>query len=334
MQSFFYFLPMSDINSIKEPVNRELKEFDNFFSDELSTSSHLLNIITRHILKQKGKKLRPILVFLSSKLINEPNKSTHSAALLIELMHTATLVHDDVVDIAYKRRSFFSINALWKNKTAVLIGDFFLAKGLLHAINKKEFQLLEIVSDAVKEMSEGELLQIEKARLLNIDREVYFQIITKKTATLIAASVIAGAASASASENQLARLKELGLAIGIAFQIKDDIFDFQGSAKTIGKPVGNDIKEQKMTLPLIYLIENSTNEEKKEIYRVIKKYHNKPDKVKWLVNEVVKSGGIEHATMIMNQYRDKALAILDEFNQSPAYGAMKELIFYITEREK
>lgn len=325
---------MSDLQKIKAPIQAELKDFDNFFSNEVYTSTSLLNVITKYILRQKGKQLRPILVFLSAKLVGETTKSTKSAALLIELMHTATLIHDDVVDIAYKRRSFFSINALWKNKIAVLTGDFFLAKGLLHAVNNKEFKLLEIVSEAVKEMSEGELLQIEKARLLNIDRDTYFQIITKKTAALISSALEAGASSVGASEEQQARLKLLGTYIGIAFQIKDDIFDYEGSSKIIGKPTGNDIKEQKITLPLIYLLENSTKEEKNNILKIIRKYNNKPDKVKWLVTEVVEKGGLKHASEVMYSYIDKALVELEHFKNAESYDAMKYLLQYITERKK
>lgn len=325
---------MSDLSKIKEPILAELKDFNRFFSNEISSTTSVLNIITKYILKQKGKQLRPILVFLAAKLVGEINKSTKSAALLIELMHTATLIHDDVVDIAYKRRSYFSLNALWKNKIAVLIGDYFLAKGLLHAVNNKEFELLEVVSEAVREMSEGELLQIEKARMLNIDRESYFEIITKKTAVLISSALEAGACSAGASVEQRAKLKELGIYIGIAFQIKDDIFDYEGVSGIIGKPTGNDIKEQKITLPLIYILEQASDTERNNILRTVKKHHNDPEKVKWLVKKVISEGGIKHATEVMIDYRNKALNILNDFKEQSCYESMKQLLNYITERKK
>ncbi|MBK8805537.1 MAG: polyprenyl synthetase family protein [Bacteroidales bacterium] len=325
---------MSDINKIKKPIVDELESFNSFFSSEIKSSARLLNIITKFLLKQKGKQLRPILVFLSAKLCGEVNKSTHSAALLIELMHTATLIHDDVVDVAYKRRGLFSINALWKNKVAVLIGDYFLAKGLLHAVKHKEYSILEIVSDAVKEMSEGELLQIEKARFLDINKEIYFEIIKKKTATLIAAALSAGARSVNADPTDIAKLKELGMYIGIAFQIKDDILDYEGNSGIMGKSAGNDIKEQKITLPLIHLLETSSFKDKKQIKYIIRKQNNNPDKVKWLVNEVISKGGIESAHKTMMEFKDKASKILSEFPKNEAHQSLSLVLDYITQRNK
>lgn len=324
---------MQSLDQIKKGISKELVEFETFFKTEIKSQDYLLNTITKYILKTKGKQMRPMLVFLSAKLHGEISKSTYSAAFLIELMHTATLIHDDVVDDSMTRRGLFSINALWKNKIAVLVGDFFLAKGLLHAVQEKEFALLEIVSDAVKEMSEGELIQMEKARMLNITEDVYFDIIEKKTASLIAATVLAGAKSVSDDTTNLEKIKKIGILIGLAFQIKDDIFDYE-QVNLIGKPTGNDIKERKITLPLLYVISKANSEEKKWIYSILKKHNNDSQKVKSLITFVKTNGGIDYSINKMNNLRDEALTLLYSYPENEARNAFESLIHYITERKK
>ena len=259
---------MVSLNQIKTPVKEELNEFEKYFHDYMKSHVSLLNIITRYVLKSKGKQMRPLLVLLSAKLIGKVNISTFHAASLIELMHTATLIHDDVVDESYQRRGYLSVNALWRNKISVLVGDYLLAKGLLLAIDNSEFELLRTVSDAVKEMSEGELLQIEKARKLDINEDLYFEIIRKKTAMLIAASSAGGALSAGANPEETLRMKTFGESLGIAFQIKDDLFDYSAGNKT-GKPAGNDIREKKVTLPLIFALKQATSSEKRKILKIV-----------------------------------------------------------------
>lgn len=324
---------MSTIHTITEPIARDLKEFEPYFRSMMKSKAPLLNIITNYIIKRKGKQMRPMFVFLTAKLHGEIGKSTFHAASLIELMHTATLIHDDVVDDSLQRRGFFSINALWKNKIAVLVGDYLLARGLLLAVDNEEFDLLKIVSSATKEMSEGELLQIEKARKLDITEEVYFEIIRQKTATLISACSEAGARSVNASAEDIARMKKFGEYVGITFQIRDDIFDYNGGTQ-IGKPTGNDIKEKKMTLPLIYVLNNSTSSERRKIISVIKRKNNDTARVKELVSHVIEKGGIEYATKRMNDYRNMSLEILDHYPDSPAKTSLKEFIRYTTERKK
>src|SRR3954465_3247892 len=266
------------VDEIKEPVAHHMEVFEDKFKSAMRSSVPLLDKITTYIVKRKGKQIRPMFVFLSAQVAGEINESTYRAAALIELLHTATLVHDDVVDDSNERRGFFSVNALWKNKIAVLIGDFLLSKGLLLSLDNNDFHLLKIVSTAVREMSEGELLQIEKARRLDISEEVYFDIITKKTATLIAACCAAGAASVTGDKNIIAAAREFGTLTGIAFQIKDDLFDF-GSGEDIGKPTGIDIKEKKMTLPLIYALNRSTWLEKRKIINIIKNHNEESEEV-------------------------------------------------------
>ena len=261
------------------------------------------------------------------------NQSTHHAAALIELLHTATLVHDDVVDESYQRRGFFSINALWKNKISVLVGDYLLSKGLLLAVENEEFQLLKIVSDAVKEMAEGELLQMEKARRLNTDESVYFEIIRKKTATLLASCTAAGAKSAGGTDEQVELLKQFGENIGIAFQIKDDLFDYQANNLT-GKPSGNDIQEKKMTLPLIYTLNHSSAADKRKIKRTIRRKRGDSASINELINFVNENGGIEYAQEKMLHYKNKSLAILDKFEDSEAKQSLIELVDYTIERNK
>ncbi len=324
---------MPSIKTIQKPIVAEMKHFDVFFHSLMRSKAPLLNIITKYIIRRKGKRMRPMLVFLSAKLLGEINETTYNAAAFIELMHTATLIHDDVVDNSFERRSFFSVNALWKNKVAVLIGDYLLAKGLLLAVREKEYDLLDVVSEAVQEMSEGELLQIEKARSLDITEEVYFKIINKKTATLIAACTSIGAKSVGADAQTIAKMKTCGHKIGIAFQIKDDIFDYQDKG-IIGKPTGNDLQEQKITLPLIYALKNASPKVKRNIIRLVKRHNNKPKKIKEVIDFVVNNNGLDYAVEKMNTYKNEALDILNEFPDSDAKKALIELIHYTTTRNK
>ena len=274
-----------------------------------------------------------MFVFLSARINGDVNESTYTAASLIELLHTATLVHDDVVDDSNVRRGFFSINALWKNKVAVLVGDFLLSKGLLLSLDNDEFGLLKIVSEATREMSEGELLQIEKARKLDISEDIYFEIIRKKTASLIASCCAAGAESVKAEPELIKKMKTFGENVGIAFQIKDDIFDYESSNRA-GKPNGIDIKEQKMTLPLIYLLNNSGFLEKRKIINIVKNHNNNPEKVTSVISKVNQSGGIDYARKKMVYYHDVAMKILDEFPDSKSKTAMKQLVDFTIERKK
>lgn len=324
---------MSVIKEIQQLLSDDLKSFQKVFKSAMDSKVPLLDIVLRYIHKQKGKQMRPMFVFLSAHITGTPKEATARAASLIELLHTATLVHDDVVDEAEKRRNLFSINALWKNKVAVLAGDFLLSKGLSLALAAKDYEVLEIVSEATREMAEGELLQIEKARRLDIKEDIYFEIIRKKTATLISSCCAAGAASTNAEKEVVEKMKQFGEYIGIAFQIKDDIFDFQ-KTNAIGKPQGIDIKEQKMTLPLIYMLNHLSASERRKVIRVVKKYYNNPEKVSALVDQVNASGGIEYAEQQMNIYRDKALAILSEFPESKYHAAMIKLVNYTCERKK
>ena len=324
---------MATLNKIKRPIQSHLTEFEKEFRDSMKSSVPLLDIITGYIVKRKGKQMRPMFVFLSADICGEINKSTYTAATLIELLHTATLVHDDVVDDSNERRGFFSINALWKNKIAVLVGDYLLSKGLLLSLDNDEFNLLKIVSEATREMSEGELLQIEKARKLNIKESIYFEIIRKKTASLIASCCAAGALSVNTDKETIEKMKLFGRNVGIAFQIKDDLFDYELSNST-GKPNGIDIKEQKMTLPLIYLLNNSSYIEKRKIINIVKNHNNNPVKVSEVINLVNNSGGIEYAREKMKEYHNKALQILNEFPESDSKTALKQLVDFTIERRK
>ncbi|MFI5134559.1 MAG: polyprenyl synthetase family protein [Chitinophagales bacterium] len=292
----------------------------------------LLDAITRYIVRTKGKQVRPMFVFLSAKTLGEVNDSTHRAAALIELLHTATLVHDDVVDDSYERRGFFSINALWKNKIAVLVGDYLLSKGLLLSLSNHDYRVLQIVSDAVKEMSEGELLQIEKTRRLNIRESDYFEIIRQKTATLISSACASGAASVVQDDSIVSKMKLFGEKTGIAFQIKDDLLDFSGD--DIGKPKGIDLKEKKLTLPVIYLLNNSSVLQRRKIISIIKNHHDHADKVRDVIALVKKSGGIEYATQRMISFRNEALEILRSFAPSPSRSSLEDLVHFTTERKK
>jgi octaprenyl-diphosphate synthase len=320
------------VDQIKAPVAKEMDEFEVKFKSSMKSTVPLLDKITRYIVKRKGKQLRPMFVFLSAKVCGEMNESTYRAASLIELLHTATLVHDDVVDDSNERRGFFSVNALWKNKIAVLVGDFLLSRGLLLSIDNNDFHLLGLVSNAVREMSEGELLQIEKARKLDIDETVYYEIIRKKTASLIASCCACGAASVTSDKQVIGQMQAFGEAVGIAFQIKDDLFDY-GDGSNIGKPTGIDIKEKKMTLPLIYALNKASWLEKRKIINIVKNNNNDPLKVAEVISFVIKSGGIQYAESRMNEYKEKALEILSGFHDSASRTSLAELVKYTTERK-
>jgi len=307
--------------------------FEDYFKGAMSSDNVLLDKITHYIIKRKGKQMRPMFVFLSSKVCGEITPATYTAASLIELLHTATLVHDDVVDVAHTRRGFFSINAVWKNKIAVLVGDYLLSRGLLLSIDNGEFDLLRIVSNAVKEMSEGELLQQEKSRLLNITEEVYFDIIRQKTASLIAACCKSGANAAGASAEDQQRMYEFGLNIGLAFQIKDDLLDY-GFGEKIGKPIGIDIKERKLTLPLIHVMKLASSAERRELMNIIKRHNTDVVKVKFLVQRVIDMGGIDYARQKMETLRDEALRILAYFPQSESRNSLENLVQFTINRKK
>jgi octaprenyl-diphosphate synthase len=324
---------MSTLDTIKQPISAEMKEFEQVFKKHMSSKAPLVDQVMRYMVKRKGKQLRPILVLLCAKMSGGIRPSSYVGASLIELMHTATLVHDDVVDDADMRRGFFSINALWKNKVAVLIGDFLLSKVLLLAVETKEYELLEIVSGAVKAMSEGELLQIEKARRLDITEDVYYEVIHKKTASLIETCCVVGAASAGAEREEQAKWREIGKELGLAFQIKDDLFDFE-KVNLTGKPAGIDIKEQKMTLPLIKALQDAQEKERKHIIRTIKKYHDQPKKVQEVVDFVRQSGGLSYARMKMEEHIENAKRILCTFPESEARGAFELVLDYTTNRKK
>ena len=320
------------VDQIKTPVAYEMEQFEQKFKSSMKSTVPLLDKITAYIVKRKGKQLRPMFVFLSAKVCGEVNESSYRAASLIELLHTATLVHDDVVDDSNERRGFFSLNALWKNKIAVLVGDFLLSRGLLLSVDNQDFHLLGLVSNAVREMSEGELLQIEKARKLDIDEAVYYEIIRKKTASLIASCCACGAASVTTDKSMIERMQAFGEAVGIAFQIKDDLFDY-GDGSNIGKPTGIDIKEKKMTLPLIYALSNAGRSEKRRVINTVKNNNNDPAKVAGVIDFVIRSGGIQYAEKKMNEYKDKALELLASFPDSPSRTSLHELVIYTTERK-
>ncbi|HLO90496.1 MAG TPA: polyprenyl synthetase family protein [Lentimicrobium sp.] len=322
---------MTSLKEIQAPVEEHIKEFEVRFRKAMKSSVPLLDTITAYLVKRKGKQMRPMFVFLTAQTCGQINDTTYRAASLIELLHTATLIHDDVVDDSNKRRGFFSLNALWQNKIAVLIGDYLLSKGLLLSLEHDDFNLLKIVSEATREMSEGELLQIEKARRLDISEEVYFEIIRKKTASLIASCCAAGAASAGSSPELVKKMHLFGEYTGIAFQIKDDLFDYNKTLET-GKPSGIDIKEKKMTLPLIYTLNNSGFLEKRHIINIVKNHNQDKEKVLALMQKVNESGGIAYAEAKMVEYRDKALAMLDEFPESCSLTSLKELVLFTTER--
>ncbi|MDX2444049.1 MAG: polyprenyl synthetase family protein [Bacteroidales bacterium] len=324
---------MSEIEKIKAPIRQEMIDFNDFFKSSIKSKVPLLDIITNYILRRKGKQMRPLFVFLSAKMFGEINESSYTAASLIELLHTATLVHDDIVDESYERRGFFSINALWKSKAAVLVGDYLMAKGLLLSLENKEFELLEIASGAVKEISEGELHQIQKSRKLDINEEEYFEIIRKKTASLIAACTACGAKSVKADNETLEKMKLFGELVGIAFQIRDDLFDYQKNG-LVGKPRGNDIKEKKLTLPIIHALDKSSKSEKRKILRMISRQSKNSKNLDEIIQFVRDQGGLEYSTLKMNEYRDKALVILTEFPDSEAKTSLIALVNYSIDRQK
>jgi len=324
---------MIKLEDIRKPVRLEMKEFDKRFKSVVSSNVPLVNIVTRYVLRRKGKQMRPLFVFLSSKLTGKVTESTYTAASLIELMHTATLVHDDVVDESNERRGVFSINAIWKSKIAVLLGDYLLARGLLLAVEKKDYNLLEIISNASKEMSEGELVQLQKSRSLNIDIETYYEVIRKKTASLIAACTASGASAAEAGQLVVDRIYEMGINIGMAFQIKDDLFDYQSHGLT-GKPTGNDIKEKKFTLPLIYALNNADPGKRRAMIRKIKNGNRSQRVVNEVIHFVKEMGGITFAVEKMQEFKSGAMEILYTFPDSPARDSLRDLVEFTVSRDK
>lgn len=312
-------------------IATELEIFEKVFKDSVKSHVSLLDTIMRYIVKRKGKQLRPMFVLLSAKLAGQVNEVTYRAASLVELLHTATLVHDDVVDESYERRGFFSINALWKNKVAVLVGDYLLSKGLLLSLDNDDFEVLKILSNAVKQMSEGELLQIEKARTLNLKETIYFEIIKNKTASLLASACAAGAYSTSQDQIITQKFRQFGEWVGIAFQIKDDLFDY--GSEDVGKPTGNDIKEKKLTLPLIYTLNNCSTAQKKELIYIIRNENRRKEKVNFVIDIVKKSGGISYSQRIMEDYRDKAVQLLHEFPDNEVRKTLEELVRFTTDRK-
>ena len=318
------------LDDIKAPIAREMEQFEQKFRASVKTKVLLLDKIMSYIVKRKGKQMRPMFVFLSAGTCGEIRESTFRGASLIELLHTATLVHDDVVDEANYRRGFFSVNALWKNKVAVLVGDFLLSRGMILSVENKDFDLLSIVTEAVKDMSEGELLQLEKSRRLDITEDVYFEIIRRKTASLIASCCAVGASSSGATHEQVRVMHKFGEHIGTAFQIKDDLFDF--GEEEIGKPVGIDIKEKKMTLPLIYALSNSGWMEKRKILGIVKNESANPRKVKEVIAYVKGSGGIEYAQKAMEKFHQEALEMLQQFPDSPYKESLVQLVQFTIDR--
>jgi len=323
---------MPGINQIKQPIADDIAVFEEKFKASMHSDAPLLDRITHYIVKRKGKQIRPMFVFFAAKLCGGILESTHRGAALVELLHTATLVHDDVVDNAYERRGFFSINALWKNKIAVLVGDYLLAKGLLLSVNNQEFKLLQIVSEAVKQMSEGELLQIEKVRRMDISEALYFDVIRQKTASLIASCCACGAASAGASEEVIEKMRLFGEKVGIAFQIKDDTFDF--GTDDVGKPLGIDIKEKKVTLPLIYALNRADKAERKRIISLVKNHQDDPAKIQEIIDFVNSKEGVHYAHQKMIQYQEEAFAILHSFEEGDARTGLEQLVRYTTDRKK
>ncbi len=325
-------MPSFSLKEIQAPVETEMADFEKKFRQSMRSNVMLLDKITGYIVKRKGKQMRPLFVFLSAGVCNGITESTYRGAALIELLHTATLVHDDVVDDSHYRRSYFSINALWKNKIAVLVGDFLLSRGLLLSLDNGDFDLLKIVSNAVKEMSEGELLQMEKARKLDITEDIYYEIIKQKTASLITACCRTGAASSGASEEVIDQLTRFGENVGMAFQIKDDLFDY--GTYEIGKPTGIDIKEKKMTLPLIYALNQSGRSERSRIKKMIKKNSQEPDVVTEVIDFVKSSGGIQYAIEVMENYHQNAKVILDRLPDSTYKTSLEQLVQFTIDRTR
>ncbi|AWX45270.1 All-trans-octaprenyl-diphosphate synthase [Flagellimonas maritima] len=325
---------MKVVSQIKEPIEYEMELFEEKFLKSMSSKVALFNRITYYIVNRKGKQMRPMFVFLTAKLINggKVNDRTYCGASIIELIHTASLVHDDVVDDSHKRRGFFSINALWKNKIAVLVGDFLFSKGVLVALENKDYDLLHIISNAVRDMSEGELLQIEKARLLDITEDIYYEIIRQKTATLVAACCSMGACSVKPDSEDVETFRKFGELCGMAFQIKDDLFDY--GAEKIGKPTGIDIKEQKMTLPLIYTLNQSDKEKKRWLINSIKKHNKDKKRVKEVIAYVKEKGGLGYAVTKMLSFKDEALTLLENYPDSEYKSALTLMVNYVVERKK
>lgn len=319
------------LDEIKKPIANELDLFEKRFRESMRSNVPLLDQITHYIVTRKGKQMRPMFVFLSAQMCGPINEATYVAASLVEILHTATLVHDDVVDDSYQRRGFFSVNALWKNKIAVLVGDYLLAKGLLLSIDNKQFRLLQLLSNTIREMSEGELLQLQKARRLDIEEQVYFDIIKKKTASLIASACACGASTATTDEEMIERIKLMGEKIGIAFQIKDDLFDYEDA--DIGKPKGIDIKERKMTLPLIYTLSKVDRSTRKQIINIVKNENQNADKVRWVIDTVRSHGGLQYAIEKMHAYRNESLKLLAGFPESDAKNSIAGLIEFTIERK-
>ncbi|TMI84239.1 MAG: polyprenyl synthetase family protein [Bacteroidetes bacterium] len=316
------------------PVNlieNELRTFETKFKDAISSNAPMLDRIMRYIVKRKGKQLRPMFVFLSARLCGEINDSTYRAASLVEVLHTATLMHDDVVDDSMERRGFFSAYALWKAKATVLIGDYLLAKGLLLSLDHSDYQILRILSDAVRKMSEGELLQLEKARNLNLREDIYYDIIRNKTASLVASACAAGAWSTTNDAQITEKLRAFGENAGVAFQIKDDLFDYGGD--NVGKPTGNDIKEKKLTLPLIYTLNNVNKEIRRKIIFILKNEGNNKEKVKYVIDRVVECGGIKYSQQKMNDFKQKAIDILYQFPENPYRKGLEDLLNFVTDRK-
>ena len=324
---------MKPVEKIKLPIAKEMELFETKFKDAMLSKVPLLNRITYYIVRRKGKQMRPMFVFLVAKMVSDGgfDQRTYRGASVVELIHTATLVHDDIVDDSNMRRGFFSINALWKNKIAVLVGDFLLSKGLLLSIDNEDFDILKLISIAVREMSEGELLQIEKARKLDITEDIYFDIIRQKTATLIAACCGIGAASVGATNETIQQMRKFGQYIGIAFQIKDDLFDY--TEDNIGKPTGIDIKEQKMTLPLIHTLNTCSSKEKRWLINSVKNHNNNKKRVKEVIQFVKDNGGLEYTTSVMHDYKSKALAILNTYPNTPYKTSLLEMIEYVVDRK-
>lgn len=312
-------------------IEAELIQFEKKFKDAAKSNAFMLDRIMGYVVKRKGKQIRPMFVFLAAKLCGKVNDSTYRAASLVELLHTATLVHDDVVDDSLERRGFFSVYALWKNKVSVLVGDYLLAKGLLLSLDNDDFEVLKYLSDAVRKMSEGELLQMEKSRSLNLDEEVYMQIIKNKTASLLASACAAGAWSASGDKDLSQKMQLFGEKVGIAFQIKDDLFDY--TSQDIGKPTGNDIKEKKLTLPLIYTLNHADRKKRRELIYIVKNENTRKDKIAYIVQEVMKAGGIDYTIEKMNVYKQEALAILHSFPPSEIRDGFEELVNFVTDRK-
>ena len=312
-------------------LREELIIFEKEFREAVKSKVPFLDRIMRFIVNRKGKQLRPMFVLLSAKLCGEINRSTYRAASLVELLHTATLVHDDVVDESMERRGFFSTYALWKTKVSVLLGDYLLAKGLLLSLDHDDFRILQLLSEAVRQMSEGELLQIEKSRTLNLKEDTYFEIIKNKTGSLLASACAAGAYSTSQDEHKAERMRLFGEKVGIAFQIKDDLFDYGND--DIGKPTGNDIKEKKLTLPLIYTLNKVNSSERREIIYIVKNENKDKAKVQDVIDTVKRNGGIQYTQQKMLQYRDEALAILNEFENPESRNALEELVRFTTDRK-